>query len=158
MNIDKEIQEAQRIKVRTGEGIRLAALRELSAELKTASFRNGPSQELTEAEQIAVIRKVQAQNLESAEMFSKVRDSADNQQAIDHYAQRAQEHQDRADILAEYLPAELTEDQISALVDQAIESAGAQSMKDMGKVMAALKSRADLDMKVVSPIVKSRLS
>ena len=91
-------------------------------------------------------------------MFSKVRDSADNQQAIDHYAQRAQEHQDRADILAEYLPAELSEDQISALVDQVIESAGAQSMKDMGKVMAALKSRADLDMKVVSPIVKSRLS
>lgn len=157
MNIDKEIQDARRIKARTGNGSRLAALRELSTELKAATMRGGARRELTEAEQIAVIRKTLAQNIESAEMFEGVRDKADNDHAVQHYGEKAQEHRDRAAALEEYLPAQLSEDQIIDLVDQAIESTGARTVKEMGKVMAQLKSRSDLDMKVVSPLVKSRL-
>ncbi len=64
------------------------------------------------------------------------------------------------DIILSYLPEPLSEEEIDTLVAQAIESANAQGMQDMGRVMGALK--ADLqgraDMAAVSAKVKQRLS
>lgn len=80
---------------------------------------------------------------------------------------RDQGHADRADkedaeaaILAEYLPAKLSADELAALVGTAIDDTGASSMRDMGKVMAALRPQvADrADGKDVAAEVKRRLS
>ena len=63
-------------------------------------------------------------------------------------------------ILDKYLPEQLTEEVILSLVKEAIENTGAASMKDMGKVMGALKEKTTgkADGKVVSDMVKQELA
>jgi len=63
-------------------------------------------------------------------------------------------------VLQEYLPAALDEAELDALIIAAIDSSGAESMKDMGKVMAILKPQVQgrADMGAVSQRIKSRLS
>lgn len=63
-------------------------------------------------------------------------------------------------ILEKYLPEQLTEEEILSLVREAIENTGAASMKDMGKVMGALKEKTTgkADGKVVSDMVKQELA
>ena len=64
------------------------------------------------------------------------------------------------DILLNYLPKQLTEDEIAELVKQGIKEVGANSVKDMGKVMAVLKSKINgrADGKLVSQIIKDNLN
>lgn len=64
------------------------------------------------------------------------------------------------EILAKYLPEQLTNEEILALIKNAIESVGATSMKDMGKVMAAIKNAVSgkADGKLVSDLVREELS
>ena len=63
-------------------------------------------------------------------------------------------------VIQEFLPAALSEEQIGALVDEAISSTGAASVRDMGKVMGIVKPKAQgrADMGAVSALVKERLS
>ncbi len=62
-------------------------------------------------------------------------------------------------VLAEFMPQPLTEEEISALMDEAIAATGAASMQDMGKVMGVLKPqiRGRADMGIVSKLVKTKL-
>lgn len=64
------------------------------------------------------------------------------------------------EVLTAYLPAQLTNDEIEAIVKDAIASTGASSMKDIGKVMAAVmpKTKGVADGKIVNEIVKKHLS
>ena len=64
------------------------------------------------------------------------------------------------EIIQEYLPTQLTEDGISRIIAESIEASGAESAKDMGKVMSLLKSRLQgrADMGKVSGLVKQQLS
>ncbi len=63
-------------------------------------------------------------------------------------------------IIQEFLPKALTADEINDLIEQAIESSSAESMKDMGKVMGILKPKVQgkADMSQISQLIKSRLS
>ena len=63
-------------------------------------------------------------------------------------------------IIQEFLPEAMTVEEINILIDQAIKSSSAQSMKDMGKVMAILKPQVQgkADMSQISQLIKSRLS
>ena len=63
-------------------------------------------------------------------------------------------------IIQEYLPAPLSESEINKLITEAINTTGAASMKDMGKVMGNLKSRLQgrADMGAVSSLIKEKLS
>ncbi|WP_318523225.1 GatB/YqeY domain-containing protein [Photobacterium leiognathi] len=62
-------------------------------------------------------------------------------------------------VLAEFMPQPLTEEEISALMDEAIVATGAASMQDMGKVMGVLKPQIQgrADMGIVSKLVKTKL-
>ena len=64
------------------------------------------------------------------------------------------------EILSKYMPEQLSNEEIEKLVDELIQSTGATSMKDMGKVMGALKEKTQgrADGKLVSDIVKQKLS
>lgn len=63
-------------------------------------------------------------------------------------------------MLSGYLPEQLTDSELSAIIEKAITDSGAQSMKDMGKVMGLVKAKAAgrADMGLISAQVKSRLS
>ncbi len=71
----------------------------------------------------------------------------------------ADKEQSEVDILSKYKPAQLSEEEVSAKVNEAIEQSGASSMQDMGKVMGQLKSLAgSADMGLISKLVKEKLS
>ena len=71
----------------------------------------------------------------------------------------ADKEQSEVDILSKYKPAQLSEEEVSKKVNEAIDQSGASSMQDMGKVMGQLKSLAgSADMGLISKLVKEKLS
>lgn len=72
----------------------------------------------------------------------------------------AAKEQSEIDVIQEFLPQQLTEDEITAIINEAVASTGASSMQDMGKVMGVIKPQLTgrADMGTVSKIVKNSLS
>ena len=71
----------------------------------------------------------------------------------------AEKEEKEVDILSKYKPAQLSDEEITSKVKEAIEQSGATSMQDMGKVMGILKSLSgSADMGLLSKIVKDELS
>jgi uncharacterized protein len=127
--------------LRAGDKQRLGALRLLLSELNKAA-KEGSDDEL------AVLRRERKRRLEAARAYGDAgrEDLAGGEQA-------------EAELIGDYLPAELSEQELEAIVEQAIRDSGAESVKDMGKVMkqamAAVDGRADG--KVVSGLVRASL-
>jgi hypothetical protein len=72
----------------------------------------------------------------------------------------AQQEAEEIAIIEEYLPQQMSDDDIAAAIDAVIEDAGAATLKDMGKVMAGLKEKhaGSMDFSMASAIVKERLT
>ncbi|HET7675177.1 MAG TPA: GatB/YqeY domain-containing protein [Gammaproteobacteria bacterium] len=104
---------------------------------------------LSDAETIAVLDKMVKQRRESIEQYQSAGRS-----------ELAEREQREINVISRYLPQPLTDAEIDSAIDTAIAATGATSMKDMGKVMAALKDplAGRADMAAVSGKVKSRLS
>jgi len=68
--------------------------------------------------------------------------------------------QSELELIQEYMPAALAEDEINSIIDDAVSSSGASSIKDMGKVMGIVKPvlQGKADMSSVSQIIKQRLN
>ncbi len=104
--------------------------------------------DLDDAQVLAVLDKMVKQRRDSVEQF----EGAGRQDLADQESYEIS-------VLQEYLPAALNETELDALIVTAIDSIGAESMKDMGKVMAVLKPQVQgrADMGAVSQQIKSRL-
>lgn len=104
---------------------------------------------LNDGESIAVLDKMVKQRRESIEQFT----SAGRNDLAERESREVE-------ILQRYLPQPLSEGEIDALIERAIAGSGAESMKDMGRVMAALKDQMQgrADMSAVSAKVKAKLS
>jgi len=63
-------------------------------------------------------------------------------------------------VIQEYLPAQLSEDELTTLIEETISATGAAGMQDMGKVMGSLKAKVQgrADMAAVSKLIKAKLS
>ncbi len=105
--------------------------------------------ELDDARIIAILDKMSKQRRESAAQY----ETAGREDLL---AQEVFE----IDIIKDYLPSALSEDEINSIIDEAIESTGASSIKDMGKVMGMIKPKLQgrADMGAVSGQIKSRLN
>lgn len=146
MNLKDRIKEDTKQAMRDKDSARLSALRLLSAAIQRREVDE--RKELTDAEVIAVIEKLIKQNREAIEQYDKA-------------ARLEAGDKERAEIAVwqSYLPQRLTEAEIDALIAEAIAATGAASVKDMGKVMGALKPQlaGRADMAAVSAKVKARL-
>ena len=148
-NLMKMIGEA----MKAHDAIRVSTLRGLSSELKNAKIdKHDPNLteqvELTEAEEIAVVRKEAKKRKEAIEMYEKAgaADKSENEKA-------------ELAILSEFLPAEVTEEEMNKLISDSISEIGATGMQDMGKVIALVKSKnSGVDGSIVAQIVKQKLS
>lgn len=103
---------------------------------------------LDDSEIISVIKKQIKQRQDSIEQFNK-----------GNRADMAQKEARELEILKNYLPPELPEEEIRKIIEEAVCATGAQGIKDMGKVMkeATAKIAGKADGKVVSDLVKERL-
>src|SRR5246127_2293111 len=113
---------------------RLSTLRMLQSSFKYQQIESG--HELSDEEAMAVIRKGVKQRLDSIEQYTK-----------GNRPELAAKEQAEMELLKRYLPAELTDAELEAGLREIVASTGAQSKKDMGKVMkeatARYKGRAD---------------
>ena len=133
--------------LRGGEKLRLSVLRMLLAAIKQREIDQ--RRDLEEAEVMQIVEKQIKQRRESATQFADA-----------GRGELAQQEKDEAEILKAYLPEPLSESACTTLVDEVINATGAASMKDMGKVMAEVRTRAQgrADMAALSALVKARLS
>jgi uncharacterized protein len=133
--------------MRAREPARLSTIRLLLAAIKQREVDERI--ELDDAAVLSVIEKMIKQRRESIAQYEKAarNDLADVEKA-------------EIQVLAGYLPAQLGEAEIEKEIQAAIAETGASGVKDMGKVMAALKSRlaGKADMGKVSALVRGRLS
>jgi uncharacterized protein len=144
--VDNEIKEAMRAR----DTAKLGALRMLKAALMNASIEKlGAGNHLEDPDALAVVRKEIKKRQDSVEAFEK---GGRPEQAA---AERAE-----IEILAAYLPQGLSEEELAALVSEAIAEAGATTAQQMGAVMkiATAKAAGRADGKALSTEVRKQLS
>lgn len=127
--------------MRAGEKQRVGALRMVLSELQKAE-KDGSGDEL------AVLRRERKRRLEAAKAF---RDGGREDLAKGEEAE--------GELIGSYLPAELSEEELRAIVERALSESGAQSPKDMGQAMKSAMAAVDgrADGKRVSGLVKAAL-
>jgi uncharacterized protein YqeY len=145
-DLKSRIQEDVKDAMRARDRQRLGALR-----LITAGIKQKEVDERISLDDIAVISVLE-------KMIKQRRDSRQQYEQAGREELAAQEAFE-IDILQGYMPAALSQSEISKLVDAAIVETGASSMKDMGKIMGELKPKLQgrADMGAVSGQVKARL-
>ena len=113
------------------------------------SNRSGPNKKETDDEDIKkLFKKMVKQRAESIEIYKK-----------NNRSDLLKVEQSEHDIITSFLPKQLSEEETKKICEDTIKSVGAQSIKDMGKVMGALKSKNpdSLDFSKVSNIIKDLL-
>jgi len=138
----QQVQADTRTAMKAGERERVGQLRMLADALQK-DLKDGGGDE------IAVMRRERKRRLEAAEAY---RDGGS--------ADRAEAEEAEAREIERYLPAEMSDDDLARLVDEAIAESGAETPGDMGKVMGALMPKVGgrADGKRVSAAVRDRLA
>ncbi len=147
MSLKTKITEDMKSAMKAGEKDRLKVVRLILADINRVEVDS--RQELDDAGIIAVLEKAVKQRRDSIEQFDK--GGRADLSAIE---------QDEMTVIQTYLPEQLSEHELNELVDRVIASTGAESIRDMGKVMGAIKSEAagKADMGAVGAMVKARLA
>ena len=133
--------------MKSGDKPRLGVLRLISAAIKQREVDERI--ELTDADIISVLDKMSKQRRESIAQYESA--NRDDLAAVER---------SELDIIAQYLPAALSADEIDTLISDAISETGASGIRDMGKVMGLLKPKLQgrADMAAVSAQIKDRLN
>jgi uncharacterized protein len=142
MAILQQIQADTRTAMKAGERDRVGALRLLADALQKDLKEGGK-------DEVAVLRRERKRRLEAADAY----DDGGN-------AERAEAERAEATLIDSYLPAEMSDDELARLVDEALAESGAGGPQDMGKAMGAVMPKIDgrADGKRVSALVKERLA
>lgn len=147
MSLKQQITDDMKAAMRAKDTARLGAIRLLLAAIKQREVDERI--ELTDADVVTIIEKMNKQRRDSISQYE------------------AASRQDLADVekfemsvLADYMPQQLSEAEITTAVVAAIAATGAMGQQDMGKVMGVLKSKlaGRADMGKVSALIKARLS
>jgi len=142
-----QIQEDIKTALRSGERLKLITLRILLSVIQKREKDTG--QEITDDAILAIIEKQVQLRKEAAEIY----------QAADRLELFEKENEE-ATILQGYLPEKLDELELTKIIETIISNTGAETIQDMGRVMAELKNRSQgsIDMKQASGIVRMLLS
>jgi uncharacterized protein YqeY len=146
VSLKSRITEDMKSAMRAKDAPRLGTIRLLQAAIKQREVDDRV--ELEDAQVIEVIEK----------MLKQRRDSISQYEAANR-ADLADVEKNEVSVLQEYLPQPLSETEIAELLDKAIADTGASGVKDMGKVVAAVKPQVvgRADMGKVSGLIKARL-
>ena len=146
-DINNALKEAMKAKNERA----VSTLRMVNATLKNADIeaRGAGKPPLGDAEVLPVLQKMIKQRQESVELYQK-----------GGRADLVKQEQEEIAIISGYLPKQMSEAEIAAAIEAAIKDTGASSMKDMGKVIGALRGKyaGQMDFGKASGIVKSKLS
>ena len=144
--LKKRIQDEMKTAMKAREKRRLGIIRLILAAVKQREVDERI--ELDDTQILAVLDKMVKQRRDSIEQFEKAgRTDLVEQEAFE------------IGVLKEYLPEAMSEEEIAALIKEAIASTGAESLKDIGKVMGVIKPKAlgRADMGAISTAVRQQL-
>lgn len=143
-NIMSQLKEAMKAK----NTIALEALRAVKSELLLAKT-SGAGGEFTEAQEIALLQKLVKQRKEAAEQFK-----ANNRTELE------EKELAQAEVIMQFLPKQLSSEELEVIIKEIIAEVGATSLKDMGKVMGAASSKlaGKAEGKLISEKVKELLN
>ena len=147
MSLKERITDDMKAAMRAGEKERLGRIRMITAAIKQREVDERIL--LDDIQVLNVLEKMIKQRKESLVQFQ-----AGNRQDL------AEKEAAEITLLQGYLPSQLSAAEIDALINEAVAATGAASIKDMGKVMAAIKAKAQgrADMAKVGAIIKAKLS
>ena len=145
MSLLERVQADTTTAMKSGDRPRVGALRLIANELQKAHKEGSGS----EADEVAVLQRERKRRLEAAEAYREAarEDLADSEEQ-------------EAKLIAAYLPEQLSDDELHAIVGDVVAESGASSPKEMGKVMSLVMPRVQgrADGKRVSAVVKEKLT
>ena len=147
MSLKDTLTTDMKAAMKAGDKDRLKVIRLLLADIKRVEVDS--RKELDEAGLLSVVEKAVKQRRDSIEQFEK--GGRDDLAATEKA---------ELEVISTYLPEQLSDSELDALIDETIAATGAESIRDMGKVMGAIKSKAagKADMGAVGARVKARLA
>ncbi len=149
MELFEQVSEDIKKAMLAKDKVRLEALRGIKKEMLEAKTAKGSDGNLTEEQGIRILQKMVKQRKDSADIFKQQGrpELAENELA-------------EAAIIEQYLPAQMSDEELTAAVKEIIAEVGATSAKDMGKVMgvASKKLAGKVEGKLISEKVKSLLN
>ena len=151
MSLKKQIEVKLNEALKTKDKNTYPTLRLVVSAIKDAEIasRTKGQKEMSDSDIMAILKKMIKQRNESCEVYKK----AGRNELLENETKEIE-------VISNFLPKQLSEEETKKLCQEAIKSSGASSMKDMGKVMGILKSKhADtLDFSKVSSIIKEILN
>ncbi|HLR91851.1 MAG TPA: GatB/YqeY domain-containing protein [Atopostipes sp.] len=147
MSILDQLNEDMKAAMKAKEKERLTTIRMIKSAIQNEEIAKG--RELTPDEEIAVVSREKKQRMDSYEEFEK----AGRGDLITNLEQELE-------VVEKYLPEQLSDDEIREIVNETIDEVGAESMKDMGKVMSTImpKVAGRADGSKINQFVKEELS
>ncbi len=147
MDLEREVMDQLKVAMKAKDHKRMEALRAIKSAIlnaKTASER----QEFDEETQLKILQRLVKQRLDSMQIYQ-------GQNRMD----LAEEEELQAKIIAEFLPKQLSDEEIEQKIEEIIAKTGASSMKDMGKVMglASKEMAGKANNKTISVLVQKKL-
>jgi len=148
MSLQSKIMEQMKVAMKSKDTLALQSLRAIKSEILLANTKGGDT-EFSEADEIKLLQKLVKQRKDSAALYTEQgrEDLAEPELA-------------QAKIISQFLPAQMSADDLKNFISEVIAKTGATSMKDMGKVMgmASKELAGKADGKAISTIVKELLS
>ena len=144
-SLNDELKAAMRAK----DSLKLEALRAIKSAVLLVKSATAGDVDLTEEEEIKLLQKLVKQRKDSAVIFKE-----QNRDDL------ATPEEAQARVIAQFLPDQLSQQEIEQIVDEIVAKTGAQGIKDMGKVMgmASKEMAGKADGKTISTIVKQKLN
>lgn len=149
MSLQEQVMSALKDAMKSKNQAALTALRAVKSAILLAQTESGAKEELTEDQELKILQKQVKQRKDSAAIYLE-------QGREDLAAPELAE----AEVISQFLPEALTDDEIEKVVVMTIEKVGAEGMKDMGKVMGIVSKKlaGQADGKTISTIVKKNLA
>ncbi|MDC6349960.1 GatB/YqeY domain-containing protein [Zeaxanthinibacter sp. PT1] len=148
MALQEKLLTEMKTAMKSKDAVRLESLRAIKAALLLAKTEKSAGNELTEEEEIKIVQRLVKQRKDSAAIYKE-----------QGRADLAEPEMAQAKIIESYLPEQLSEAEIEAVVERTIADTNAEGMKDMGKVMGMVSKElaGKADGKTISTIVKAKL-
>jgi hypothetical protein len=149
MSLQQGLMTAIKAAMKAKDQTALTALRAVKSAILLAQTESGAKEELTEEQELKILQKLVKQRKDSAAIYLE-QDRKD----------LALPEIDEAEVISQFLPESLSEEEIEKVVVMTIDELGADGMKDMGRVMGAVSAAiaGQADGKTISNIVRAKLA
>ena len=148
MKIEEKINESIKDSMKEKNSLRLDSLRAIKSAILIEKTKSGSNDQIEELVILNILQKMVKQRNESAKIYLE-----QNRKEL------AEVELSQAKIISEFLPIQLSQSELSEIIDKVIEEVGAKSMKDMGKVISKVNEKVSgqAEGRVIAEIIKTKL-